>query len=67
MPLVRDDKMPEGWRNEAALLKYAKAGEGVTYVQASKDHPFIIVASADAELTSELRRVISAWEERQDA
>ncbi len=66
MPSQTSDKMPGDWQNEAALLKYAKAGEGVAYVQISKDHPFIIVASVDAELTGELRQVISSWEARQD-
>ena len=54
------------WQTEAALLKYAKAGEGVAYVQTSKDGPFIVIASADAELTGELREVIAAWEKKQD-
>jgi hypothetical protein len=66
VPPIKDDKMPGDWQNESALLGFAKVGEGVAYVQASKDHPFIIVASADAELTKELRQVIAAWEKVQD-
>ena len=58
--------MPGDWRTESALLKYAKAGEGVAYVQVTESHPLIIIASADADLTRELRQVISAWEKRQD-
>lgn len=66
MPSRNHDTIMGDWRTEAALLKYAKAGEGAAYVQASEDHPYIIVASADAELTGELRKVINLWEAKQE-
>jgi hypothetical protein len=65
MPSRNHDTTLGDWQTEAALLKFAKACEGVAYVQVSKDHPLIVVASADAELTRELRQVIIAWEKRQ--
>ena len=55
------------WQNDSALLKLAKESEGVVYLQVDENHPYILIASADADLTTKLRRVIRNWEEIQDA